>query len=151
MDFETSLSELPDVANIKKLSVVQMKPILNKYGIKLQNERSNVQHQLMDLVFNEVSKNRKRDGKPAEEEKNPAKKRKPNPEIELKKDITDQPKTGTDIAIDLLQLVEHHGTKIGHVIFYLRTLWERRPAARVIIFSQVSINMLALTASLMEY
>lgn len=41
-----------------------------------------------------------------------------------------------DLAKELLYLVENFGTKMGNMMFYLKRLWDKKPEARVIIFSQ---------------
>lgn len=40
-------------------------------------------------------------------------------------------------ATEIKRLIEQHGTKTAHLIFYLRYLFRDNPSSRVIIFSQV--------------
>jgi len=39
---------------------------------------------------------------------------------------------------EIKQLTEKYGTKMAHLIFYLRYLFKENPSSRVIIFSQVT-------------
>src|SRR5689334_6448668 len=55
--------------------------------------------------------------------------------------ITEIPKPSREMsyehATELMELVESFGTKMGNMMFYLKRLWDRKPEARVILFSQV--------------
>jgi ERCC4-related helicase len=47
-------------------------------------------------------------------------------------------------AAEIKRLTEQHGTKMAHLIFYLRYLFKENPNSRVIIFSQVNIVLVLL-------
>lgn len=57
-------------------------------------------------------------------------------EITVKQIDQNKKKETPELVEELLELVEHHGTKMGNLIYYLRRLWDHSPTARVIIFSQ---------------
>ena len=53
-------------------------------------------------------------------------------------------KSRLEAAIELVELIERLGTKMANLIGYLLRLWDRKPTARVIIFSQVCHHNVAL-------
>lgn len=42
-------------------------------------------------------------------------------------------------------LVSCHGSKIGHVVMYLRRIWMNDPSSKVIVFSQVQLRAIKIT------